>query len=196
LAEDGSTNHPSTGRRYLEATRNRKGAIATSPVSASFMATSAIAFRLKTLGLACGTDRANSGGPPRRRVCCRTAKYPFPGTFRGAIHVYRNCQLLRVVCKASQFQAQFTLREETNHNRFCATAGRAAKKLGQSQKFSQREFRQSRASSGRDFETSGRNWCSNALVAFFIFFALPLSPTTNRLRHSRRQRRWSLDVPP
>jgi hypothetical protein len=48
-----------------------------------------IAFRLKTLGLARGTDRANSGGPPRGRVCCRTAKYPLPGTYRGAIHVYR-----------------------------------------------------------------------------------------------------------
>jgi hypothetical protein len=29
-----------------------------------------------------------------------------------------NCQLLRVVCKASQFQAQFTLREEANNDRF------------------------------------------------------------------------------
>jgi len=36
----------------------------------------AIAFRLKTPGLARGTDRANSGGPPRERVCYRTAKYP------------------------------------------------------------------------------------------------------------------------
>ena len=50
----------------------------------------AIAFGLKTLGLACGTDRANSGGPPRARVCYRTAKYPLPGTYRGAIDVDRN----------------------------------------------------------------------------------------------------------
>ena len=35
----------------------------------------AIAFRLKTLGLARGTDRANSGAPPREHVCYRTAKY-------------------------------------------------------------------------------------------------------------------------
>src|ERR1700733_5671705 len=49
-----------------------------------------IAFRLKTPGLARGTDRANSGGPPRGRVCCRTARYPLPGTYRGAIHVDRN----------------------------------------------------------------------------------------------------------
>jgi hypothetical protein len=52
------------------------------------------------------------------------------------------CQLLGVVCKASQFQAKFTLREETNNDHFFATAGRAAKKLGQGNKLSQRELRQ------------------------------------------------------
>jgi hypothetical protein len=48
----------------------------------------AIAFRLKTLGLARATDHANSPGPPRARACYRTVKYPLPGTYRGAIHVY------------------------------------------------------------------------------------------------------------
>jgi hypothetical protein len=51
-------------------------------------------------------------------------------------------QLLGVVCKASQFQAQFTLRKETNNDHFFATAVRAAKKLGQGKKLSQRELRQ------------------------------------------------------
>ena len=36
-----------------------------------------------------------------------------------------NSELFRVVCKASQFQAQFTLREEANNDRFFATARRA-----------------------------------------------------------------------
>jgi hypothetical protein len=48
------------------------------------------------------------------------------------------CQLLGVVCKARQFQAQFAMREETNSDRFFATAGRTAKELGQGQKLSQR----------------------------------------------------------
>jgi hypothetical protein len=47
-----------------------------------------------------------------------------------------------VVCKASRFQAQFALRDETNNDRFFATARRTAKKLGQAQKLSQRELRQ------------------------------------------------------
>jgi hypothetical protein len=34
------------------------------------------------------------------------------------------------------------MREETNDDRFFATAGRTAEKLGQGQKLSQREFRQ------------------------------------------------------
>ena len=34
--------------------------------------------------------------------------------------------------KASQFQAQFAMREETNNDRFFATAGSTAKKLGKS----------------------------------------------------------------
>jgi hypothetical protein len=91
----------------------------------------------KTLDHARGTDRAYSKGPPRRRVYYQIAKYPLPGTYRGAIHVYRNLQLLGVVCKASQFQAQLTLREETNNDHFFATEGRAAKKLGQGKKLSQ-----------------------------------------------------------
>jgi hypothetical protein len=52
------------------------------------------------------------------------------------------CQLLGVVCKASQFQSQFALREETNNDPFFGTAGRTAKELGQNQKLSQRELRQ------------------------------------------------------
>src|SRR3984957_432525 len=52
------------------------------------------------------------------------------------------CQLLGVVCKASQFQAQFAMREETNNDSFFATAGRTAKELGQGQKLSHRELRQ------------------------------------------------------
>jgi hypothetical protein len=50
----------------------------------------AIAFGLKMLGLGRGTDRSNSAGPPRGRVCYRTAKYPLLGTYRGAIHANRN----------------------------------------------------------------------------------------------------------
>jgi hypothetical protein len=51
-------------------------------------------------------------------------------------------QLLGVVCKARQFQAEFAMREETNNDRFFATAGRTAKEFGQGQKLSQRELRQ------------------------------------------------------
>src|ERR1700735_3317343 len=43
------------------------------------------------------------------------------------------CQLLGVVCEASQFQAQFAMCEETNDDRFFATAGRTAKELDQGQ---------------------------------------------------------------
>jgi hypothetical protein len=101
----------------------------------------AIAFRLKTFDPARGTERANSRGPPRARVCYRTAKYPLPGTYRGAKSI-GICQLLGVVCEASHFQAQFAMREETNNDRFFATAGRTATELGQGQKLSQRELRQ------------------------------------------------------
>ena len=72
-------------------------------------------------------------GPPNNRFSAHIAeRFTF----------IENCQLLRVVCKASQFQAQFTLREEANNNRFFATVRRAGKELGQGQKLSQREFRQ------------------------------------------------------
>jgi hypothetical protein len=101
----------------------------------------AIAFRLKTFDPARGTEHANSRGPPRARVCYRTAKYPLPGTYRGAKSI-GICQLLGVVCEASHFQAQFAMREETNNDRFFATAGRTATELGQGQKLSQRELRQ------------------------------------------------------
>ena len=57
-------------------------------------------------------------GPPRTRFSAHIAeRFTFIG----------NCQLLRVVCKASQFQAQFTLREKANNDRFFATVRRAAK---------------------------------------------------------------------
>jgi hypothetical protein len=72
-------------------------------------------------------------GPPNARFPAHIAeRFMFIGI----------CQLLGVVCKGSQFQTQFTLCQETNNDRFFATAGRAAKKLGQSQKLSQRELRQ------------------------------------------------------
>ena len=66
----------------------------------------------------------------------------FPAHIAERFTFIGNCQLLWVVCKESQFQAQFTLREETNNNCFFATAGRTAEKLGQCQKLSQRELRQ------------------------------------------------------
>src|ERR1700730_17613279 len=98
-----------------------------------------IAFRLETLGLARGTDHANSGGSPRGRVCCGPPNTRFPAHIAERFTFVGICQLLGVVCKASEFQAQFAMREETNDDRFFATAGRTAEKLGQGQKLSQRE---------------------------------------------------------
>jgi hypothetical protein len=72
-------------------------------------------------------------GPPDTR---------FPAHIAERFTLIGICQLLGVVCKASQFQAQFAMREETNNDRFFATAGRTAKELGQGQKLSQRELRQ------------------------------------------------------
>ena len=53
-----------------------------------------------------------------------------------------NRQLFRVVCEASQFEAQFTLCEKANYERFFGAVRRAAKKLGQGLKLSHRELRQ------------------------------------------------------
>jgi hypothetical protein len=66
-------------------------------------------------------------GPPDSR---------FPAHIAERFTLIGICQLLGVVCKASQFQAQFAMREETNNDRFFATAGRTAKELGQGQKLS------------------------------------------------------------
>jgi hypothetical protein len=54
----------------------------------------AIAFRLKTPGLARDTDRANSAGPPRERVCYRTAKYHLLDTIAGEF--FRNGEALGI----------------------------------------------------------------------------------------------------
>jgi len=89
------------------------------------------------LSLARCSDCANSGVPPRGAPNTR-----FPAHIAERFTFIGICQLLRVVCKASQFQAQFAIREETNDDRFLATAGRTAKALGQRQKLSQRELRQ------------------------------------------------------
>jgi hypothetical protein len=72
-------------------------------------------------------------GPPDTR---------FPAHIAERLTLIGNCQLLGVVCRASQFQAQFAMREETNNDSFFATAGRTAKELGQGHKLSQRELRQ------------------------------------------------------
>jgi hypothetical protein len=90
---------------------------------------------------ACGSDSANSGGPPSAFVT-GSPDMRFPAHIAERFTFIGICQLLWVVCKASQFQAHFTLREETNNNCFFATAGRTAEKLGQCQKLSQRELRQ------------------------------------------------------
>ena len=56
-------------------------------------------------------ERAFVTGPPKTRFPAHIAeRFTFIGI----------CQLLGVVCKASQFQAQFTLRKETNNHRFFA----------------------------------------------------------------------------
>jgi hypothetical protein len=78
---------------------------------------------------------------PHRQVS-RLKSKTTPGDIAKRFTLIGNCQLLRVVCNASQFQAQFTLCEEANNDRFFATARRAAKELGQGQKLSQRELRQ------------------------------------------------------
>jgi hypothetical protein len=51
------------------------------------------------------------------------------------------CQLVRVICEASEFEAKFTLCEEANDERLSGTVRRAAKKLSQGLKLSQRELR-------------------------------------------------------
>jgi hypothetical protein len=70
-------------------------------------------------------------GPPNTR---------FPAHIAERFTSVGICQLLGVGCKASEFQAQFAMREETNDDRFFATAGRTAEKLGQGQKLSQESF--------------------------------------------------------
>jgi len=90
----------------------------------------AIAFSAKNAWPRARHDRANSGGrrksafvtgPPNTRFSAHIAeRFTFIG----------NCQLLRVVCKASQFSAQFTC-ARGEQDRFFATAERAAEKLAQ-----------------------------------------------------------------
>ena len=99
-------------------------------------------YQEKAIGLARGTDRANSGGPPKGAFVTGPPNTRFPAHIAERFTFVAIRQLLGVGCKASQFQAQFALPEETNDDRFFATAGRTAEKLGQGQKLSQRELRQ------------------------------------------------------
>jgi hypothetical protein len=74
-------------------------------------------------------------------VCCRSAT-GFPAHIAQRFTPVGNSELFRVVYKASQFQAQFTLREEANYEPFFSAMRRGAKKFGQGLELSQSEFRQ------------------------------------------------------
>jgi hypothetical protein len=76
---------------------------------------------------------------------CPLASDPRPG-IRDLIHLRQNLikGIATVVCEASQFEAQFTLCEEANDERFLGSAGKATKKFRQGLKLSQRELRQAR----------------------------------------------------
>ena len=52
------------------------------------------------------------------RVCCLSAKYRLPGTYRAAIHPVGNSELFRIVREARKFEAQFTLCKELNYEPF------------------------------------------------------------------------------
>jgi hypothetical protein len=99
-------------------------------------------FRLKTPVLVLGTDRANWGVLRKSAFVTWATDTGFPARIAQRFTPVGNCQLFRVVCEASQFEAQFTLCEEANYERFFGALRRVAKKFGQGLKLSQRELRQ------------------------------------------------------
>jgi hypothetical protein len=64
-----------------------------------------------------GTDHANSGGLPKERVYSLIAKTGFLAHIAQRFTSIGVCQRVRVICEASQFEAQFTLCEEANDER-------------------------------------------------------------------------------
>jgi hypothetical protein len=75
--------------------------------------------------------------PPIEQGCRKSAfvaRAPNPGFFTHVAQRFasiESSQLAWVVCKRSQFEAQFTLRQEADDERFLGSAGRAAKQFCQ-----------------------------------------------------------------
>jgi hypothetical protein len=86
--------------------------------------------------------------PPIEQGCRKSAfvaRAPNPGFFTHVAQRFasiESSQLAWVVCKRSQFEAQFTLRQEADDERFLGSAGRAAKQFCQGLKLSHGELRQ------------------------------------------------------
>jgi hypothetical protein len=72
----------------------------------------------------------------------------FPAHIAQGFAPIGTCQLVRVVCEASEFEAQFALCEKANNERFFGPVRRAAKKFSQGLKLSQRKLTHSSVLTG------------------------------------------------